>query len=40
MEGLLTVVGLEVTTEGSRTDKVTERWREKVPNFRDAKIKI
>ena len=32
MEGLLAVVGLEVTTEGIRTD--TERWRERVPDFR------
>ena len=34
MEGLLAVVGLEVTTEGIRTGTITERWRETVPNFR------
>ena len=32
MEGLLAVVGLGVTTKGIRTD--TERWRERVPDFR------
>ena len=35
MEGLLTVVDLEVTTEGSRTGTGTERLRERVPVFRD-----
>ena len=34
MEGLLAVVGLEVTTEGIRTVTGTERWRERVPDFR------
>ena len=34
MEGLLAVVGLEVTTEGVRTGTGTERWRERVPDFR------
>jgi len=33
MEGLLTVVGLEVTTEGSRTGTGTETLRERVPDF-------
>jgi len=33
-EGLLAVVGLEVTTGGIRTGTGTERWRERVPNFR------
>jgi len=28
-------VGLEVTTEGIRTGTGTERWRERVPDFRD-----
>jgi len=34
LEGLLAVVGLEVTTEGIRTGTGTERWRERVPDFR------
>ena len=34
MEGLLAVVGLEVTTEDIRTGRGTERWRERVPDFR------
>ena len=34
MEGLLAVVGLEVTTEGVRTGTDTERWRERVADFR------
>ena len=34
MEGLLAVVGLEVTTEGIRTGTGTERWRERVPDCR------
>jgi len=34
LEGLLAVVGLEVTTEGVRTGTGTERYREKVPDFR------
>ena len=34
MEGLLAVVGLEVTTGGVRTGTGTERWRERVPDFR------
>jgi len=33
LEGLLAVVGLEVTTEGVRTATGTERWRERVPDF-------
>jgi len=33
VEGLLAVVGLEVTTEGIRTGTGTERWRERVPEF-------
>jgi len=34
VEGLLAVVGLEVTTEGIRTGTGMERWRERVPGFR------
>ena len=34
MEGLLAVVGLEMMTEGIRTGTGTERWRERVPDFR------
>ena len=34
MEGLLAVVGLEMTTEGVRTGTGMERWRERVPGFR------
>jgi len=34
LEGLLAVVGLEVTPEGIRTGTGTERWRERVANFR------
>jgi len=34
LEGLLAVVGLEMTTEGARTGTGTERWRERVPEFR------
>jgi len=34
LEGLLAVVGLEVTTEGIRTGTGAERWRERVPDFR------
>ena len=34
LEGLLAVVGLEVTTEGIRTGTITERWKETVTNFR------
>jgi len=34
VEGLLAVVGLEVTTEGVRTGTGTERYRERVPDFR------
>ena len=34
MEGLLAVVGLEVTTEGIGTGTGTVRWRERVPDFR------
>jgi len=34
LEGLLAVVGLEVTTEGIRAGTGTEKWRERVPNFR------
>ena len=33
MEGLLAVVGLEVTTKGVRTGTCTERYRERVPDF-------
>jgi len=35
VEGLLAVVGLEVTMKGFRTGTDTERWRERVPDFRD-----
>jgi len=34
LEGLLAVVGLEMTTEDVRTGTGTERWRERVPDFR------
>ena len=34
LEGLLVVVGLQVTTEGIGTCTGTERWRERVPDFR------
>jgi len=34
LESLLTVVGLQVTTKGIRTGIGTERWRERVPDFR------
>jgi len=34
LEGLLAVVGLEVTMEGIRTGTGTERWRERAPDFR------
>ena len=34
MEGLLAVVGLEVTTKGIRTATGAERWMERVPDFR------
>ena len=34
MEGLLAIVGLEVTTKGIRTGTGTQRWRERVPDFR------
>ena len=34
MEGLLAVVGLEVTTECVRTGTGTERWRERVADCR------
>jgi len=40
--GLLAVVGLEVTTEGIMTGTGTERWRERVSDFRgcDAKVRL
>jgi len=34
VEGLLAVVGLEMTTKGVRTGTGTERWRERVPDSR------
>jgi len=34
LEGLLAVVGLEVTSKGVRTGTGTERWRERIPDFR------
>jgi len=34
LEGLLAIVGLEVRTKGVRTGTGTERWRERVPDFR------
>jgi len=39
VEGLLAVVGLEMMTKGVTTGTGTERWRERVPDFRgrDAK---
>ena len=39
VEGLLAVVDLEVTTEGVRTSTGTERWRERVPDFRGCDAK-
>ena len=39
MEGLLAIVGLEVTTEGVRTGTGTERWRERVADFRGCNAK-
>jgi len=33
LEGLLAVVGLEVSTEGIRTGMGTKRWRERVSDF-------
>ena len=39
MEGLLAVVGVEMTTEGVRTGTGTERWRERVPDFRGCDAK-
>ena len=33
MEGLLVVVGLEMTTKVIRTGTGTERWRERVPDY-------
>jgi len=32
-EGLLAIVGLEVTTEGIRTGTSSENWMERVLNF-------
>ena len=34
MDGLLVVVGLEMTTKGIRTGTGTNRQRERVPDFR------
>jgi len=34
LEGLLAIVGLEVTTKGIRTGTGMQRWRERVPDFR------
>jgi len=34
LEGLLAVVGLQVTMNGFRTGTGTERWRERIPDFR------
>ena len=39
MEGLEAVVGLEVTTKGIRTGTGTERYRERVPDFRGCDAK-
>ena len=39
MEGLLAVVGLEMTTEGIRAGTGRERWRERVPDFRGCDAK-
>jgi len=33
VEGLLAIVGLEVTTEGIGTGTGTERWRARVPDL-------
>ena len=40
MEGLLAVVGLEVTTKGVRTGTGMKRWRDRVPDFRGATLKL
>jgi len=40
LEGLLAVVGLEVTTKGIRTGTGTERWRERVPDLVAAMLKL
>jgi len=34
LEGLLEIVGLEVTTKGIRTGTGMQTWRERVPDFR------
>jgi len=34
LEGLLAIVGLEVTRKGIRTGTGMQRWRERVPDFR------
>jgi len=34
LEGLLAVMGLEMTTEGIRAGTGTARWRERLPDFR------
>ena len=39
LEGLLAVVGLEVTTEYITTGTGTERWTERVLNFRGCNAK-
>ena len=39
LEGLLAVVALGVTTEGIRTGTGTERWVERVPDFRGCNAK-
>ena len=40
MKGLLAVVGFVVTTKGIRTGTGTERWKERVPDFRCCDLKL
>ena len=40
MKGLLAVVGFVVTTKGIRTGTATERWKERVPDFRCCDLKL
>jgi len=40
LKGLLAVVGFVVTTKGIRTGTGTERWKERVPDFRCCDLKL